>query len=542
MEIEKKSVEMDSGEVTEKKNKKKSQQRRGGIRTLPFILANEFCDRFAVAGFNGNLISYLTQVLNMPLVSASNILTIYGGTASFTPLLGALIAESFAGRFWTITVASLIYQLGLVSLTVSAILPHFRPPPCPTQVNCQEAKPSQLSIFYISLFLTSLGSGGIRPCVVPFLGDQFDMTKNGTTRAGVGASAFQLLSCLYPSLPVLGSPLYKTQKPEGSPLVRLVQVIVAAIKKRNKTLPNDPKFLYQNSDLDAAICLEGRLLHTTQFKWLDKAAIVTGEEGRDSNAPPNWWKLATVHRVEELKSIIRIIPISSSGILLIAASSHLPSFVIQQARTMDRHLSHSFQISPANMSIFSVLTLMSGVVLYERLFVPFIRRFTKNPSGITTLQRMGIGFVINTIATLISAPVEVKRKAVAAKYHLLDSPNSTIPISVFWLVPQYCLHGLADVFMSVGLFEFLYDQSPESMRSSATALYCIVIALGSYAGTLVVSLVHKYSGKEENWLPDRNLNRGRLDYYYLLVTGIQDNNTNISSANSKDGGDAEYRK
>ncbi|KAG2405504.1 Protein NRT1/ PTR FAMILY 3.1 [Vigna angularis] len=179
MEIEKKSVEMDSGEVTEKKNKKKSQQRRGGIRTLPFILANEFCDRFAVAGFNGNLISYLTQVLNMPLVSASNILTIYGGTASFTPLLGALIAESFAGRFWTITVASLIYQLGLVSLTVSAILPHFRPPPCPTQVNCQEAKPSQLSIFYISLFLTSLGSGGIRPCVVPFLGDQFDMTKNG---------------------------------------------------------------------------------------------------------------------------------------------------------------------------------------------------------------------------------------------------------------------------------------------------------------------------------------------------------------------------
>jgi len=38
MEIEKKSVEMESGEVTEKKNQKKAQQRRGGIRTLPFIL------------------------------------------------------------------------------------------------------------------------------------------------------------------------------------------------------------------------------------------------------------------------------------------------------------------------------------------------------------------------------------------------------------------------------------------------------------------------------------------------------------------------
>ena len=37
----------------------------------------------------------------------------------------------------------------------------------------------------------------------------------------------------------------------------------------------------------------------------------------------------------------------------------------------------------------------------------------------------------------------------------------------------------------------------------------------------MVSLVHKYSGKKSNWLPDRNLNRGRLEYYYWLVSGIQ---------------------
>ncbi|KAL2320610.1 hypothetical protein Fmac_029579 [Flemingia macrophylla] len=588
--------------------KSKKTKRRGGIQTLPFILANEFCDRFAVAGFNGNLISYLTQVLNMPLVSASNVLTIFGGTASFTPLLGAVIAESFVGRFWTITVASIIYQLenasdkGLVSLTVSAILPHFRPPPCPKQVSCQEATSSQLSILYMSLILTSLGSGGIRPCVLPFLGDQFDMSKKGVAPRkwnlfnwyffSLGLASLSALTIVVyiqdntgwgwgfgiPTIVmfvsviafVLGSPLYKTEMPEGSPLVRLAQVIVAAIRKRKETLPNDPKFLYQNRDLDAAICLEGRLLHTDQYKWLDKAAIVTGEEARDRNRPPNLWKLGTVHRVEELKSIIRTLPISSSGILLIAASSHLPSFVIQQARTMDRHLTHSFQISPATMSIFSVLTMMLGVILYERIFVPSVRRFTNYPSGITCIQRMGIGFVINTIATLVSAPVETRRKSVAAKYHLLDDPNATIPMSVFWLVPQYCLHGLADVFMSVGLFEFLYDQSPESMRSSATALYCVVIALGSYAGTLVVTLVHKYSG---NWLPDRNLNRGRLDYYYLLVSGIQvlnivyfgicvwcytykpleeigdgevskdkdleQANMKVSSGNSKGGGDAE---
>jgi peptide/histidine transporter 3/4 len=254
---------------------------------------------------------------------------------------------------------------------------------------------------------------------------------------------------------------------------------------------------------------------------LDKAAIVTEDDVKALKTPPNLWNLVTVHRVEELKSIIRMLPIWASGILLITSSSHLGSFVIQQARSMDRHLSHSFQIAPANMSIFSVLTMMTGVMLYERYFVPFARRFTKNPAGITCLQRMGVGFVINIIATIVSALVEIKRKTVAANYNLLDNPKAIIPISVFWLVPQYCLHGVAEVFMSVGHLEFLFDQSPESMRSSATAIYCIIIAIGSYVGTFIVTLVHKYSGKENNWLPDRNLNRGKLEYYYYLVSGVQ---------------------
>ncbi|KAK0596462.1 hypothetical protein LWI29_015885 [Acer saccharum] len=131
---------------------------------------------------------------------------------------------------------------------------------------------------------------------------------------------------------------------------------------------------------------------------------------------------------------------------------------------MDRHLSHSFQIPPASLSIFGTITMLTGLVLYERLFVPLARRFTKNPSGITCLQRMGIGFTINIFATLVSS--------------------------------FFCIHGVAEVFMSVGHLEFLYDQSPESMRSSAAALYWVAISIGNYIGTLMVTLVHKYTGKE----------------------------------------------
>lgn len=65
---------------------------------------------------------------------------------------------------------------------------------------------------------------------------------------------------------VIGSPLYKKLKPGGSPLVRLAQVIVAAFNKRKAQLPHDPKLLYTNAQLDAAISVHGKLLHTNQFR------------------------------------------------------------------------------------------------------------------------------------------------------------------------------------------------------------------------------------------------------------------------------------
>lgn len=315
----------------------------------------------------------------------------------------------------------------------------------------------------------------------------------------------------------VGSRLYKNLKTGGSPLTRMVQVIVAATKKRKIKLPENPNLLYQNKEMDADISIHGRLLHTSQFQWLDKAAVVTDSV----SAGLNLWRLATVHRVEELKSIIRMLPIWAAGILLVTSSSHLGSFTILQARTMDRHLSPSFEIPPASLSIFSIITMLLGLALYEQFFVPFARRFTGNPSGITCLQRMGIGFMVNIMATLVSSFVEIKRKNMAVRYGLLDDPRAIIPISVFWLVPQYCIHGIAEVFMNVGHLEFLYDQSPESMRSTAAALYWIAISIGNYIGTFLVTIVHNNTGEQGNWLPDRNLNRGKLDHYYWLVSGIQ---------------------
>ncbi|KAJ6842020.1 uncharacterized protein M6B38_304155 [Iris pallida] len=524
--------------------------KQGGMRTMPFILGNEICDRFAAAGFNANMVSYLTTELHMPLVESTNTLNNFSGTASLTPIIGALVADSFAGRFWTITAGSVIYQLGMITLTVSAVMPALRPPPCPdTETDCQRANAWQLMILYGSLLLTAIGTGGIRPCVVAFGADQFDLSNPRPKPRkwnffnlyffAMGLAVLLALTVVVyiqdnvgwgwgfgiPTIAmfmsvvafVVGYPLYIKLKPGGTPLTRLAQVVVAAFRKREVAQPDDSNLLYVNKEMDAAISTAGRLLHTNQLRFLDKAAIITDGDVTESGEPRPW-RLSTVHRVEELKSLVRMIPIWSVGILLVTAASHNYTFAIMQARSMDRRITRDFEIPAATMSIFGVASMLVSLGLYDRVFVPLARRFTGRPAGITYLQRMGVGLAISLLSNVASALVETRRKSVAAEHGLLDRPGAVVPYSVFWLVPQYAIGGLAEAFGSVGHMEFLYDQSPESMRSTAAALFWLSASIGSYMGTLLVTVVN--DATEGRWLRD-NINRGQLNYYYWLVFGLQ---------------------
>ncbi|KAL5726181.1 hypothetical protein ACHQM5_009247 [Ranunculus cassubicifolius] len=531
-----------------------AEKKKGGARTLPFIFANEVCERLAISGFGANLMSYLTQVLHLPLTKSANILTNFGGSMTLTMFVGAFIADSYAGRFWTITVASLIYLMSMITMTLSATLPGLNPPSCKGHEVCKEANGLQISVFYLCLVLASIGAGGLRPCVVAFGADQFD--ESNPRRKAKSWNYFNWyyivmgLSILVAvtvfvyiqdhvgwgwgiGIPTViwffsivffvgGYKMYRMLAPSGSPFTRLLQVIVAAFKKRNLSKVSDPALLYENDDLDSSIIADGKLLHTKQLKFLDKAAIMT-EEDKLPSGTLNLWTISTVHRVEELKSVLRMAPIWASGLLYITASAQQGTFTIQQARTMNRQITSSLSIPPASMSLFSTLAMLITVTFYDRVFIPVARRYTGIDRGISYLHRMNIGFIIAIIATFIAGFVEVQRKHAASTHGLTDDPKAVIPISVFWLVPQYALYGVADGFLSVGHLEYFFDQSPESMRTTATAFYWGAVAAGSYISSTLVTLVHRYSAgpNGENWLQDFNINKGKLENFYWLITILQ---------------------
>ncbi|EYU35699.1 hypothetical protein MIMGU_mgv1a0209462mg, partial [Erythranthe guttata] len=64
-----------------------------------------------------------------------------------------------------------------------------------------------------------------------------------------------------------GTPLYRFQKPGGSPLTRMCQVLVASCRKWNLAIPNDSTLLYETQDKSSAIEGSRKLLHTDELQY-----------------------------------------------------------------------------------------------------------------------------------------------------------------------------------------------------------------------------------------------------------------------------------
>ncbi|CAN4124405.1 unnamed protein product [Withania somnifera] len=157
---------------------KTCRRKPGGWRAMPYVLGNETFERLASMGLLANFMQFLLTVFHLDLVSATNVLNIWSGVTNFIPLLGAFISDAYIGRFWTIAFASVFEMMGMLTLTLIPWLPQLHPPPCKVGQECKSANKSQMGFLVMGLGFLSIGSGGIRPCSIPFGVDQFDSTTD----------------------------------------------------------------------------------------------------------------------------------------------------------------------------------------------------------------------------------------------------------------------------------------------------------------------------------------------------------------------------
>lgn len=250
------------------------------------------------------------------------------------------------------------------------------------------------------------------------------------------------------------------------------------------------------------------------LSFFDKAAVETQSDRIKGSV--NAWRLCTVTQVEELKSIIRLLPVWATGIIFSAVYSQMGTLFVLQGNTMDLHMTPSFQIPSASLSLFDTISVIFWVPVYDRVIVRFARKFTGHKNGFTQLQRIAIGLVISIFAMLAAGSLELIRLKEVRKHNYYDLNH--MPMSIFWQVPQYFIIGCAEVFTFIGQMEFFYEQAPDAMRSLCSALSLTTAALGNYLSTLLVNVVMEFSTRHgrPGWIPD-NLNYGNLHYFFWLL-------------------------
>ncbi|PKI59166.1 hypothetical protein CRG98_020431 [Punica granatum] len=202
-----------------------------------------------------------------------------------------------------------------------------------------------------------------------------------------------------------------------------------------------PRIVHNNS-LVGVNTLRTNRKSNDKFKFPDKALV-------DSNV--------SASEVEETKTFIGLLPILASTIMMSCCLAQLQTFTVEQGAIMNRDI-HGFKIPMQSLTVFPLFFMLASIPLYEHAVCCF---GAKSLSILQPLSRIGIGLALASVSIAAAALVESRRCA---------EQLSGTTISVFWLVWQYVLLGVSDMFTLGGMLEFFYSEAPDKMRSMSTAL------------------------------------------------------------------------
>lgn len=526
-----------------------------GVKAMPFVIGNETFEKLGTIGTSTNLLVYLTTVFNMKSVNAINLINVFTGTCNFGTLVGAFLSDTYFGRYKVLGSASISSFMGMLVLTLTAAVSKLHPPHCVDNIPCVGPTPWQMAFLLTGFGFLIIGASGIRPCNLAFGADQFNPnTESG--QAGIasffnwyyftftfammvsltvivyvqadvnwaiGLAIPTLLMFLSCAVFFVGTRIYVKVLPDGSPLTSIFQVLVATVKKRGLTVPEEPAVSLFNYVSSKSI--NSKLPYSKQFRFLNKAAIKTDDDKiNPDGSSGNRWTLCSIQQVEEVKCVIRTVPIWLACIIYNVSLHQMQTYTVFQALQSDRRLgSGTFQIPAASYTVFQMLALTVWIPIYDRLLVPCLRKITNKRQGISVLQRIGVGVGIAILTMLVAAVIETKRRDEAHADLTLGSEKGAVSsMSGYWLIFQMAIAGLSEGFAIIGFVEFFYKQFPENMRSFAGSFLFCGFAMSIYLSSFMISVVHRTTreGGSRNWLAE-DLNEAKLDYFYYLCMGLE---------------------
>lgn len=407
---------------------------------IKYLIGNEGCERFSFYGMRTILTAFMVQYLAIQGGVATEVYHIFVAACYLTPLAGAYLADRFFGKFHVILWLSIVYCLG------HGVIAVFE---------------NEMGLYW-GLGLIAVGSGGIKPCVSAFGGDQFDPSnKEGISRfynmfywiINLGSATSSILTPYL--LDILGPSVAF-----GVPGILMLIATIVFWMGRKKYVIKPPTG--KNPDSVTRVLVSALKNRQPGQAFLDGAK-----------------KNHSAEVVEGVRTVFAIMTIFFTAVPIFWAlfDQHGSTWVLQ-AMQMDP-IVMGFELKPAAMQALNPWMVMGLIPTFVFVVYPTVQKFV----NFTPLRRMTTGMIIAGFSFVQIALIQFVIDGEVASG--IDRMHR---ISILWQFFPYLTITIAEVLISITGLEFAYTQAPKSMKSTIMSFWMLT----TFMGNAVVAIASKF--------------------------------------------------
>lgn len=450
---------------------------------IPYIIGNEAAERFSFYGMRNILVQFLAGSMLLAYLPLED----RGGAAKdiyhefvigvyFFPLLGGWLSDRFFGKYHTILWLSLLYCVGQALLAYSV---------------------DNLTGFYIGLLLIALGSGGIKPLISAFVGDQFDQSNKHKAKVVYDLFYWSInFGSFFASLfipRILASKEWGAVWAFGIPgiLMFVATAIFWAGRKRYVNVPPAPP----NPDSllrvartaltargfgapGALVAVLGGLLGVGALVAIPWLGFVTGA----CLALTCWllfggigtWLALELARgkhpdvaIDGVRAVLRVLIIFGLVTPFWSLFDQKAStWVLQggQMQMFDPDTVLGWLVTtPGQMQALNPIMVMLLIPFNNLVLYPLLRRIGIEP---TPLRRIGFGITVSGLSWVVAGLLQL----------WIDGGDA---VSISWQILPYALLTFGEVLVSATGLEFAYSQAPPSMKGSIMSFWLLSVTIGN---------------------------------------------------------------
>ncbi|MDP3857798.1 MAG: oligopeptide:H+ symporter [Stagnimonas sp.] len=446
-------------------------------KSIPYIVANEFAERFCYYGINAILVQYMIQFLHFGDAKAATWQALFKAGAYFFPLLGAMVSDIFLAKFRTIISFSMVYVTGCFTIAFG----------------------SGEASMVVGMFLVAFGTGGIKPCVSTNVGDQFTSANSHLIERAfsyfyLAINAGSSISIYFCPV-LLADPDYGPKFAFGMPGVMMAfatlvfwlgrkkfAVVPAAMSKPGWALPAFLLVFFAVMAFAGFVFMvsgKNILLATaTLLGTLSAVAALFLKTGLRDRLPPelrNWLERSLTGEGLRIVGKLAVLYLFVAFFWSLWEQSNGNSWTIQaQSALMDKRLFGflagvpgfeglaAYEMLPAQVQVVNGLFILILVPIFTFGIYPLMGKFFT----VTPLRKIGMGLFTVAASFLVVAWVEQR---------IQDGHT----VSMWWQISAYVVLTASEVLVSITALEYSYKQAPLYMKSFIMSLFLLSTSVGN---------------------------------------------------------------